>query len=234
MNTFGNLQSSSPAKPRPAVNPLANALAETEQRALGSGDTSPGKADSTSLFSDALARAGGSMGKDFSDIDGDKNAPDNFDPFKQHEDSIRKQQHEALRRKLHEKVNPVDTHAVYVAKEERVKKELDETRKEIKSLLMEIKTTQTHLDIEATKVIVTQGTDGTGLINFLQKFRAFVMLLKKQIRSARTWMQQAQAKQSKKKRRKGAPGLEVSGQKYEQTKTVFDQMHHERSNNAGA
>jgi len=134
----------------------------------------------------------------------------------------------ALRKKLHDQINPVDTHAVFSAEAQRVQKQLEETRKEIKQLAVEISKLHRDLDIAASQQIVDTGTDGTYYVNFLQKLRTFIMLLRQKVKSAQTWMQQAQSKKAKKKRGK-TPGIEVGGTKHEQGKAIFDMMHHEQS-----
>jgi hypothetical protein len=211
-----------------SINPFAKALAETE-RPLS--DNAPQGPTNNSLFSEALARTGGNFPTDggLGSMGKDLNQPNAaFDPEQQRLELERKQKKDALRKKLHDQINPVSSENVFDARQNRVAQELEKTRQELKMLAKEIAMLRMDVDIEATKVVVNPGQQGTYYINFFQQLRQFIMLLRQKVRSARTWLNQSQSKSSKKKRSK-QPGMEVAGKKHEQTKTVFDTMHHERS-----
>jgi hypothetical protein len=237
-------------------NSFANALAELE-RPLG--DATQGNQgnqgnhqDQNSLFGEALARAGGNFGDlqnqmgeygnttDFaralSGINqayGENNQPHTLeDQQKQIELEHKKAQKEALRKKLHDQLNPVETHDIFSAKQRRVQEDLEATRREIKQLAIEISKLHRDIDIAASQSIVTPSDDGTYYVSFFQKLRNFIMLLRQKVKSARSWAQQANAKKAKMKQRK-TPGLEISGSKPDQTKAVFDMMNHERSSTYG-
>lgn len=206
------------AKPAPsAVNPFARALAETEKGAYGQ-DKSASNSN-TNLFSDALARTGG-------------NLPDNFnqqDLVAQQQEMIKQQEQAALRKKLHDQVNPVDQRDIFNAREKRTKQELEEIRRELQMLVQEIKTFSKEVDIAVSgRIVNQQGEEGKGLKSFFRNLRAFIMLLRQKVRSARTWATQMQAKKSKKRKIKG--GLQFEGGNTQETKSIFDMMHHERSN----
>ena len=227
-------------------NSFANALAELE-RPLCDAPQMP-QQNQNSLFGEALARAGGDfsslgnlqdqMGEGNSNSDfaqalgGNKQGNSQEDQQKQLELERKKAQKEALRRKLHDQINPVETHDVFDAKQRRVKEDLEATRREIKQLAVEISKLHRDLDIAASQSIVTPGDDGTYYVSFFQKLRSFIMLLRQKVKSARSWAQQANAKKAKKKQKK-SPGLEISGSQPEQTKAVFDMMNHERSSTYG-
>jgi hypothetical protein len=218
-------------KPRPTstVNPFARALAETEHSL-----NAPKPAAGNNPFSEALARTGGRMGDSFGDPSSDfasnPHQPSPEELARQQEELARQQKKEAMRKKLHDQVNPVDLRDVFDAKEKRVLEQLEETRNELKKLMQDVAKLSQDLDIETTKVVVSAGQEGKYHISFFQQLRNFIMLLRKRVQSARTWMQQSAAKQAKKKRKGGKqPGLEMAGQQHEQTKTMFDMMHHERS-----
>lgn len=206
------------------VNPFARALAETEQGLSAPQSPQGLSKDQNSMFSQALAGANG----------GDK-LSQNMDP-----DALRRQQEEAekqrkkelMRKKLHDQVNPVDMIDVFNNREKKVKEEIEKVRKELKMLAQEIAALHKDVDIAVTQEVVNPGQDGAYYLSFFQKLRAFIMLLRKKIKSARTWAQQVHSKKSKKKKRrgrKGSAGIEVGGAVREKGKAVHDMMHHEQS-----
>lgn len=226
---------------------FANALAELE-RPLGDspkGYQSSNQTDKNALFSEAMARAGGNFPSSsdkqsaFSQALQASNAARDADPFSQAlaqqknqqrliEEEKKRQQKEALRKKLHDQVNPVDSHELFSAREKKVAEDLEATRREIEALARDIKKLHKEVSIASAQIIVSPGDDGAYYVSFLQKLRNFIMLLRQKVKSASSWAQQAQSKKSKK--RSKTPGLEIGGQQNEQTKTVYDMMHHERSN----
>jgi hypothetical protein len=203
-----------------SVNPFAKALQETESSFSG-GDQ---QNTESNPFSDALARTGGQMGE----YPAADNQPSGPDLEAQQRDMERKQKREALRKKLHDQVNPVNTKDVFDARAKQVKEELEKTRRELHMLAKEIAALRIDVDIETMKEVAQPGQTGTYYVNFFQQLRKFIQLLTKQVRSARTWMQQSQAKSQKKKKGSKKPGLEIGGGKSEKTKTVFDTMNNER------
>lgn len=207
-----------------SVNPFARALAETE-KGLDSSDQNSALKDQNSLLSQALARTGGNI-SDYSSSEA-MNDPDVL--RKQQEEAEKQQKRELQRRKLHDQINPVETTALFDSKEKRVKEELEKTRKELKALVREVQELYKEVDIATTQQIVNPGQDGTYYISFFQQLRAFIMFLRQKVHSARTWAQQMHAKSSKRKRKHFSAGIDMGGQSYEQTKSVFDTMHHERS-----
>lgn len=224
---------------------FANALAELE-RPLGDSPTGyqSNQPDKNALFSEAMARAGGNFPAStdkqsaFSQAMQASNAGRDADPFSQAleqqnqqkliEDEKKRQQKEAVSKKLHDQVNPVDTHELFSARERKVSQDLEATRAEIEALARDIKKLHKEISIASAQIIVTPGDDGAYYVSFLQKLRNFIMLLRQKVKSASSWAQQAQSKKSKKRGK--TPGLEINGKQNEQTKTVFDMMHHERSN----
>jgi hypothetical protein len=229
MDPFNQKKPAVQSRPTNAVNPFARALAETEHSL-----NTPKPAIPQNPFSEALARTGGRMADPFADSFSDQQQdfqqPNPEDLAKQQEEMARQQKKEALRKKLHDQVNPVDLRDVFDSREKRVREELEKTREELKMLAKEISKLRMDVDIEATKTVVAPGQEGTYHVSFFQQLRTFIMLLRKRVQSARTWMQQANAKQAKKKQKGGKkPGMEFNGQSHEQGKTVFDMMHHERS-----
>lgn len=199
-------------------NPFARALAETEQGAYNP----PSPKTDSSPFSDALSRTGGSMAD---------SVPTNADFMKQQqEEQERIRRRELLRKKLHDQVNPTSQENIFDAREKRVKEEIEKTRKELEMLAKDIAKLRQDVDIAVFQEVVEPGQQGTYYISFFQKLRAFIMLLRQKIKSAQTWATQLNAK-SKKKKGKNGQSMSMQGkQGHEQTKTVFDTMHHEVSN----
>jgi regulatory protein YycH of two-component signal transduction system YycFG len=157
-----------------------------------------------------------------------------MDMQKQQEEMERKQKREALKKKLHAEINPVDMKDVFDARKKKTQQDLESVRKELQALAVEIARFRKDVDIATFQQIVDPGQEGVYYTSFLQQLRNFIMLLRKKVQSARTWMQQSQAKQAKKKKKGGKkPGMEMGGAKHEQSKTVFDTMHHERSSSYG-
>ncbi len=137
-----------------------------------------------------------------------------------------RQKRERLRQQLHKQVNPVETTDIFSAEKQRVKKEIDEVRKELKLMVQEVAELHAEIDISIMSNVVDPGTEGKYYLSFFQKLRELIKLLRQRIHSARTW---ATTMQSKKKKKMGKKGMEISGQQYEQTSTVYDRAHHERS-----
>jgi hypothetical protein len=207
-----------------SVNPFARALAETE-KGLGDNDQRTSLPDQNSLLSQALARTGGHLG--------DNNPSESMsDPDalrRQQEEAAEKQKKELQRRRLHEQINPVETTAVFNAQEKRVTEELEKTRKELRALLQEVKGLYKDVDIQSFKQVVNPGQEGKYYISFFQQLRIFIMFLRQKVHSARTWAQQMHSKSSKRKNKHFSTGIDFGGQNFEQSKSVFDTMHHERS-----
>jgi len=207
-----------PAKRSQPVNPFARALAETEQ-AMSGPSTQP--TDALNPFSDALSKTGGNY--DFSQGN-DQNA------LEQQQKMMEEQRKkEMMRRKLHDQINPVNTHELFSSREKKVKEEIDKLREELKMLAKDV--AKFHKDVEVTLMteVVDPGQDGKYYLTFFQKLRTFIMLLRQKIKSAATWATQMHSKKSKKKKRKGAAGMIIGGADHEKTTTVQDMMHHERN-----
>ncbi len=216
MDPFAQQTTGKSRQQQQAVNPFAKALSETEQ----SLSRAPQANNSKNPFSEALARTGGRLtDQSLSDADQD---PAEIE--RQRQEMIKQQKKDALRKKLHDQVNPVQTTELFSAKEKRVAEELEKTREELKLLAKELAGLRMDIDIETTKVVVNPGQQGAYYITYFQKLRAFIMLLRQKVRSARTWAKQMNAKKKKKRKVKG--GLDRGGN---EAKTVHDMMHHERS-----
>lgn len=208
MNTLGsNNTRSKPAKSghNASVNPFARALAEAEKR---SAHNRPSQRDEHSL--DQIPGLN----------DPSQLTPDFFN--EQQEQLKEEQRKEQLKRELHQKINPVDTHEVFSAKEIKVKKEIEEIRKNLKELSKEITRFYTEVDITLDKNVPKVGQTGTYYMNFFQKLRKYIEDLVQRFKSARTWHQQAQAKNQKKR------GMGINFKN--EGKAAHDIMHHERSN----
>ena len=218
MNNSWNLTppGNSSKKTQSVVNPFARALAESEKGNYGSEKP---QADKNDLFGEALARAGGQVPAE--------NSPEELEK-KQAE--LKKEQKKAeLRKKLHDQVNPVDQKDIFSAHKERTKKELEEVRKELKVLASEISKFYKEVDIQTTQTIADQGVSGIGLRSYFQKIKSFIILLTQQVKSARTWMKKQNSIANQKKNRKIKGGMVMERGGAQESKTVFDMMHHERS-----
>lgn len=221
-NLPGTLPTKQPARTPVAqsgANPFARALSETEQSQysnLGNGFPN----SDTSLFRDAMSKAGGSMAD---------SVPSNDDYLKrQQEEQAKLRKRELIKKKLHDQVNPVKED-VFDSQKKRVKEELEKTRQELAMLSKEIAKMRKDVDIATFQQVAEPGTKGTYYISFFQQLRSFIMLLRQRIKSAQTWATQMNAK--KKKKGKNGQAMSLDGKAgHEQTKTVFDMMHHEVSN----
>jgi len=214
MNNFSQALSST-AKRRPNVNPFAQALADSEREK----SLSSLPANNTNLFSDALSRTGGSF-SDFNDS-GDTTS---FEDQQLAMEAQRKK--EALRRKLHDQVNPVDVTDIYNAREQQVKREIEQIRGELKMLVVEVQDFHKEVELTLMTETVGPGQEGSYYRSFFRQLRSFIMLLRQKLSSARTWATQMNSKSQKKKYRQG---LAIDGAGHEKTSTVQDMMHHERS-----
>lgn len=203
-----------------AVNPFARALAETEKHS----PDSPLKDGNINPFSEALAKTGGG----FAD-----SSFNQFDPKyleKQQKEAEEKARLEALRKKRHDEINPVDRTQLFDARRKQELKEIEKIRQELKLLAKDIVKFNKEVDITLMGEVPDAGMEGKYHKNFFQQLRALIMLLRQRVKSARTWATQLRQKAAKKKKRKGAAGIMIDGAAHEQTKSVYDMMHHERSN----
>lgn len=208
----------SPAKQGPAVNPFARALADMEREKQYSNPPNP-SSDNLDLFRDALAK-GGAQGSAATD------AQTMFDQEQYLQEQRELQKREALRKKLHDQVNPVDTFDVFNAREQQVKQEIDKLRQELKLLVQEVAAFNKDVELTLMTEVSHPGNSGAYYLSFFQQLRTFIFTLRQKIRSASTWATQMHAKTGKKKARQG---LVIGGFGHEKTSTVQDMMHHERS-----
>jgi uncharacterized protein DUF5660 len=212
-------QQTTTKKKKTNLNPFAKALAEKEKHPFVGQKTQANKDD----FPDTLAQsvANPNLGQD--QISQDQLKAQQKEAEKKAEKKAKK---ERLRKKLHDQVNPVDQIDVFSAREQRVKEEIEQVRKELKALAVEI--SKFHKDVEVTLMtkVVNPGQEGTYYISFFQKLRTFIILLRQKIHSARTWARQMNAKKKKRHSKFGA-GLDFKGN---EAKATFDSMHHERYN----
>jgi hypothetical protein len=199
-------------------NPFARALAEAEKLASQNGNQSNSTSEPGFPGLDGL---GG-----FNQFGGQK-----FDQASLLQEQQEKAKKERMRRQLHEQINPVDSTKLFDARQKQVKEEIDKLRYELKALSQEVRAFNKEIELTLmTEVGLHPGMEGKYYINFFQQLRAFIMLLRQKIRSARTWA--SAAGQKKKKKMVGA-GIVIDGAAHEQTKSVYDMMHHERSNAYG-
>jgi len=213
----GTIKTSNNQKYQGSVNPFARALSETEK-------TSGGQVSNTAHLPDSFSS--GLM----------QHQPFSTDVMRQQQaEQLKKRQAEALkakrRKELHDRINPVETKDIFSARKKQVEEQIAKLRTELKALAQEVKQFHKEIEVSLLSEVTDPGENGAYYLNFFQKLRALIMLLRQRIRSARTWATQMNTKRKKKKGKK--PGLEIAGTKSEKTSTVFDMMHHERSNAYG-
>jgi hypothetical protein len=212
MNT--PLQTNTSRSSSASVNPFARALAEARGASHGSDNfaNNPLNPHSSAAGNNgALNEFGGA------------------DSFEQQQRMIDQQKElqkkEQLRQKLHRQINPVEQTDVFNAREAQVKKEIDNLRHELKLLVQEIKEFHTEIEIAVLSNVASPGQEGKYHLTFFQKLREFILLLRNQVHSARTWMTTFQSK--KKKKSRGGMLIENGG--HQETKSVWDRMNNERS-----
>lgn len=207
-SNFTNLSTTKPQY-QANSNPFARALAETEKQSV-SGNTGSDQVPSPNFPS--------------------RTQSSQEQLLKQNQEKMAQ---ERLRRQFHDRVNPVNAKDVFNARKEQVKKEIEQLRYELKMLSQEIK--KFHKEVEVTLManVADPGLDGTYFRNFFQQLRYWIMLFRQQVHSARTWANQFSSKSKKKRARKMGAGIMIEGADHEQTKSIFDTMHHERSNAYG-
>jgi hypothetical protein len=207
-----------------SVNPFARALAETEKsNDFQSNTPNPSGLDA---FREALMKAqGGDASSKATSGFGDMQ---NEDYFEQQQEEMRKQQERAmLRKKLHDRINPVDTQSLFDARDKQVKDQIDKIRHELKMLSGEVTSLNKEVELTLMTKISDPGEKGAYYLTFFDQLRSLIQLLRKNVKSASTWMQSHRGKQKK--------GLQITGKNYQKTTTVQNMMHHERSNSyAGA
>lgn len=215
MQTLGQQLKATP-KQTPAINPFAQALAEREKNTYGN-DAGSKQPDA---LTEAFAKTGG-QGFDSNFASQNPNSQPNLQEnfAKQQEDLLAKQKKDALRKKLHDQINPVNQVDIFSAREQRVNKEIEEVRKELKLLSVEIAKLHKEVDIAVTQEVVNPGQEGQYYFNFFAQLRRFIMMLRSKVKSARTWAKQMHAK----KRKKRGPTLEFAGSKKAETvHTILD------------
>lgn len=210
MTSLGQGNSQSKAVSQKPTNLFAGSLLENEQK-----NRNPSLNDrsekTTNPFANALLN---------SDTNQNISSPDKL--HKQQEEILLQQQKEVLRKKLHDKVNPVNTYELFSAREEQSKEELNQVRKELELLIADIKAFNQDIETVVAQDVVTPGIDGGAYYqNFFFQLRQFIMLLRQKVSSARSWAQQMQVKSKKR-----------YGLNYNKTKDVHAGMNNER--NAGA
>lgn len=211
MTSFGQGNNQSKSVSQKPINPFAGSLLENEQKNASLPSNNHSK-QTTNPFANALLNS--------SDTNYNTSSPEQL--HKQQEEALLQQRKEALRKKLHDRVNPVNTYELFSAKEEQSKEELNQVRKELELLIADIKGLNQDIEIVVAQDVVLPGLDGGSYYqNFFFQLRQFIMLLRQKVNSARSWAQQMQAKGKKK-----------YGLNYKKTKDVHSGMNNER--NAGA
>ncbi|PIY79218.1 MAG: hypothetical protein COY81_03860 [Candidatus Pacebacteria bacterium CG_4_10_14_0_8_um_filter_43_12] len=195
-----------------SANPFARALSEMEKTADASG-----KPSSTDAFREALMRAqGGDRSAMAQTGFGDMQSEDYF---AQQQAELQKQQEQlALRKKLHDRVNPVDNQALFDARDKQVKDQIDKLRNELKMLSRDVKSLNKEVELTLMTKVTDPGEHGAYFVTFFEQLRTLIMLLRKNIKEASTWLKAARGKQQRGKQQKGL----LFGKGSKATSTVQD------------
>jgi hypothetical protein len=215
-------------------NPFASALGST------GGNKSNGNfieaLRNTSGSSSSAAENANSMlqNNSFTGLDqfGDQNSE--FDQFQQYQEDLKKQEYDKKRLELHKRINPVDAHELFNARENATKNKIENIRKELKNLAREITKFHKEIDITLMGRATNSGLDGIGDESFFDKLRAFILLLTQKVRSARTWAQQNSKKKKKMAKRAKGLGKQMSESSGAEQRSKMEQhFNHERGDNWG-
>jgi hypothetical protein len=212
MNSFGQGNNQAKTVSQKTANPFASSLLEKEQKISNSPAPQDNKDQAFNPFANALLNSPGAKN--------DGNNPDIM--RKQREEELLAQKKEALRKKLHDRVNPTNTHELFSASEAKSKQELNQVRQELELLILDVKGLNQDIEMAVSQDIVNPGLDGGSYYkNFFHQLRQLIMLLRQKVGSARSWAAQVSGKGKKKQ-----------GLNYKKTKGVQDSINNER--NAGA
>jgi hypothetical protein len=194
MNSLGQSNNKQQKQQQGNINPFASALVESEKK---SSSTSSSQNDKQENNIANLLNNG-----QFSDFDQEFLEKERARYFQEQEAKRKK---EALRKKLHDQINPVETYSLFRAKEENNKKELEQVREELRLLMEEIKGLNSDIDMAVSQNVASPGTeDAAYYSNFFHQLRSLIILLRQKVKSARSWAQQASSKSRKKR------GLDMS------------------------
>ena len=189
------------------INPFARALAEAERATYS-------QQDSVSSNDEAAAQPADGVHAGLE---------------QQQKESARLQRLEQMRRRLHAEINPTNQRQLFDARQEQVEKKINALRNELKGLLTpNVAKSAKQAELTLMTRIVEPGQTGSYFVTFFAELRGRIMLLKENIKSASTCLNIRRGKEHKKGKQ---PGMVVAGQDHEQTSTIQDMMHHERSNN---
>ncbi len=173
---------------------------EQENTVFNQKSSSIGSNNKDNIFSRALEQA--RAGQSFSSLSNESAL----------EREKQKRNKELLKRKLHERVNPIGTE-VYSFRQIQVEKRINNVRKELKEFAVTIKKFHKTVDIVTNQQIVNPGLTGSYHLNFLEKLRSWIALLTQSVKSATTWLQRSQTYQKKKKNKRRALARRKRGAK---------------------
>lgn len=211
MTSFGQGNNQSKSAAQKPVNPFAGSLLENEQKNQSSASLQPAESLIDNPFAQALRSSSAQS-----------NLENQDSARRQQEEALLAQKKEALRKKLHDRVNPVNTYELFSAQEEKSKEELNQVRQELELLIADVQGLSQDIEMAVTQDVVMPGLDGGVYYqNFFHQLRQLIMLLRQKVSSARSWAQQMQTKSKKR-----------YGLNYKKTKDVHSGMNNER--NAGA
>ncbi len=210
MNQTQPLQSPARQTQSVGINPFARALAEAERATYSQQGTG---SDSVPSNSEASHQPTDNM---YPDLE------------KQQKESARMHQLEQMRRRLLAEINPVNMQPIFDARQKQVEEQILALRSDLKGLNRDVAKFTKEVEVTLMTRIVKPGQTGSYFITFFGKLRSLILLLRQNIKSASTCLNISKGKAHKKGKQ---PGMVVAGQDHEQTSTIQDMMHHERSNN---
>lgn len=207
MNTAQALPSTTNYQDNGSTNALARAL-EAESKKTGG----------LNAFSEALRNT--HSGKQFNMPEGGSEDFSN-DYLKQHQEDLRKQQEQdALRKRLHAQVQPTENFQVFHAREEQVKKQIEQLKAQLIPVAKQVEEAQPQVFTPLHSETAEPGLTGTGLLTYFEGLGSRLKEYNKSIKDSGTWLAVG-----KKKRGLGQGNV---------TKNVQNTMWHENSNNGGA
>jgi len=141
-------------------------------------------------------------------------------------ENIRRAELFAQRNRQHELVNPQASTDIYNARQQQVKEQIVDLRRDIEAVGVPVIPVNPQIN-QTLSTRTVEPKSGKYLLSFYQQLRSLVVLIGQRIRSAKTWSTQMNEKSSKKAQRKGGAGIQIMGMVHERTASVHDKMRDE-------
>ncbi len=181
-------------------------------------------------FAQALERARGGQTSDAQSnqtdgLDSGLNSMDGNGSLQQRQAELLRRKQQFHRRSL--EVNPVESQAVFDAKQKQVEQEILNLRASVQAQFHQagqaVVQANTQVELTLQTKISKPGFTGAYFLQYFEKIQKFVRLRQKSANDGGAW---ATALHGKKRGKSSAPGIEYTG-----SKSVFDLVHHEVSQN---